>query len=192
MLIHLDLNGQSLGVITLCAYAQQGYAFGYFLCIYIMYCIYIYMFICMSTKNQAVYRFTTRKSYAECIPLLSHWVKMLPMSFAKSSELYRQSNSYFSIMVNLCKAQCCSSKVSFTALIVCCFSSVHWKVHTGYVFCGTLVAICKTTRALTFAHCNAQLLQFFNNMPCRIAELIHTGCLCEQQMVNVNSMWPCY
>ena len=40
-------------VITLCAHAQQGYAFGR-VRLYIYICIFIYIFICMSTKKQAV------------------------------------------------------------------------------------------------------------------------------------------
>ena len=42
-------------LITLCAYAQQDYAFGRVrLCICMYICIYVYIYICMSTKKQAV------------------------------------------------------------------------------------------------------------------------------------------
>ena len=41
--------------ITLCAHAQQGYAFGRVrLYVYIFICIFVYIYICMSTKKQAV------------------------------------------------------------------------------------------------------------------------------------------
>ena len=123
--------------------------------------LYVYMYV---NKKQAVYYFATRKSPAECILLLSHWVKTPPVWFAKSSELYRQSNSYLSIratwapagprilyygMQSTCMLRCkklaSTFRCSFYCIIVLnsCFSSVYWQcsVHTGYVFCGTLVLL---------------------------------------------------
>ena len=119
-------------------------------------CIYIYKYV---NKKQAVYYVTTRKSPAVCILLLSHWVKMPPVWFAESNEVYRQGNSNFSIWamwasgpLNIvlwyAKHGATVLKIisPLTALIVVIvlnsqFSSVHWQcsVCTWYVFCGTLV-----------------------------------------------------
>ena len=67
------------------------------LCVRLCRSVCIYIFICMSTKTGCLLPIITWKSPAECILLLSHWVKTPPVWFATSSELYRQSNLYFSI-----------------------------------------------------------------------------------------------
>ena len=56
-------------LITLCTYAQQGYAFG---CVGLyVYYKYIYLYI-YANKKQAVYCLTAQKSPDECIILISH------------------------------------------------------------------------------------------------------------------------
>ena len=129
-------------------------------CMLYIYMYVVYLYVC----QQNVCYLTTRKSPAECILLLSHWVKTPPVWFAKSSKLYRQSNSYLCIRATWapagprilyngtqstcmlwCRKLISPFRCSFYCIIVLNsrFSSVHWQcsVHTGYVFCGTLVLL---------------------------------------------------
>ena len=118
--------------------------------------LYIYMYV---NKKQAVYCLTAQKSLAECILLLSHWVKMPPVWFAKPSKLYRaihtfllqqhgpQALEYCMYYGMQCTALQCWKlfllllQNYFSFYFSFDFHSVHWQcsVHTGYVFCRTLV-----------------------------------------------------
>ena len=124
-------------------------------------CWSVCIFICMSTKTGCLLPIITWKSPAECILLLSHWVKTPPVWFATSSELYRQSNPYFSIRATwalgprnivlqyakyvlaavqlMLKIISLLLHYSYNTELSLQLSPLQCSVCTGYVFCGTLV-----------------------------------------------------
>ena len=106
-------------------------------------CVRLHRLICMSTKKQAVYCLTAWKSPAKCILLLSPWVKMPLVWFAASSELYRWSNSFFSIRAAWAPEYC----ITVRKVCACCSAASAENYFSFTVLSLTLTSAQSTDRA---------------------------------------------